>query len=754
MDLAAREVAPGSLSFGGRRPGAAHALICVLLVGMAGSSARVAMAAVQDTVPARPDSVYRLEGLVVTVTRGEQPVNRIPRAVSWLERQTVQRAQQTLSLEESLRFIPGIIVESRQNFALGDRISIRGVGSRAQFGVRGIKIVADGIPLTLPDGQAQLTNLDLGSAGRVEVIRGPSSSLYGNAGGGVILVETERPESVPLRLEPRGLVGAFDLRKWQGKASGALGPADYVLDASRTTVKGFRAHAAAHMTAVNALARWGVSPRTGLGFSFNFYDSPFAKNPSSLDRATADSAPESARLFVKRQGAGERAQQGQGGVHLRHALDAERVLEASAYGLWRELLNPIPGRIIDLSRQAGGVRSVLRGRASLFGQRFGWILGTDVELQRDDRVEFENRGIDPAQVPDSALDDLEPAAVPGLVQKGALQLDQEERVRGVGPFAELDLEPGSRWNLTLGARYDRYRFEVRDRRTQGDTDDSGARAMHQLSPLIGVGFRAHPSVNLYGNFATAFQTPTTSELSNRPEGVGGFNPELEPERIRSLEAGVKGTIPSARFAYSLAAYRARVRDALLPFQVPGSEEVFFRNAGQTRHVGVELAAQWQAWSGLRTHLAYSWSDFEFTEYVDSAGFDFSGRQVPGVPAHRIFLALAYEHPLGLFGELHLRWVDEFFANDFNGPPPGSTRPADDFVNPAYAVLDLRLGFDRAFDGFGLAPFLGVNNVLDERYNGSIVPNALGARFFEPAPGRNLYFGVSLSFRPASATRFH
>lgn len=709
--------------------------------------------------PPPPDSaaeeapLYRLEGVSVTVTRGRQPSHRVPRAVDVVDAAKIRRAAATLSLEESLRHVPGIEVDNRQNFSLGDRISIRGVGSRAQFGVRGVKVLVDGIPLTMADGQTQLSNLDLGSTGRIEVIRGPSSSLYGNAAGGVIQVETE-PGGQGLLLEPKVVAGAFGLRKWQGRAAGSAGRLGYVLNASRTTVDGYRDHSAAELANVNAIVRVPLGETTQLSGLVSLFDSPFAMNPSSLDRLAADSAPASTRAVVEQYGAGEKTRHGQVGLRLVHAPDAERALEVTVYGMARSVENPLPGtpaspgRLIDLDRRAGGVRGTYRGRARLGAVPVQWTVGADVDVQADQRAEFENLGL-----PANLVGRLDPGEIPENLERGALLLDQDESVLGLGPFAAVDLGLGERWVLTLGARYDVFRFDVEDRFVTGDPDDSGRRTLDQLSPMAGLSFRAHPSVHVYGNIATAFQTPTTSELSNRPTGAGGFNPELEPERLRSIELGVKGALPGARLAYSVAAYTAAVRDAILPFQLT-SDEVFFRNAGRTRTRGLEAAVAWEPVERLAAtaSLTVVGAEFEdFTVAADGERVQLAGNRIPGVAPRRLFLGLEYEHSSGVFAGLDVRWTDETYANDFNGPPPGSTAPRGRFVEPAHTVADLHIGFRRA-GTLGVAPFVRVNNVFDVRHSGSLVPNAFGDRFFEPAPGRHVYFGIAVPYqrRPGTA----
>ncbi|MCH7522044.1 MAG: TonB-dependent receptor, partial [Candidatus Marinimicrobia bacterium] len=490
---------------------------------------------------------YWLDPIVVTATRSERSIFTVPYAVHLIGRDNIQRGEVGLSLGEALSGVPGIVVSNRHNLSQGDRISIRGMGSRAPFGVRGIKIYLDGIPLTMPDGQAQLNNLDLGSTGRIEALLGASSSLYGNAAGGAIHMYTQAAPDGPLQFQPRVVAGSYGLRKWQGKFSGRIGRQAYLVNVNRLAMDGYRDHSSARSTAVNAVGRRAISDHFRLVTVFNFYDAPYLLNPSSLNRAAADTLPASARFFVRQQGAGKRVRQGQGGITIDYTGDHGRQLKVTLHGLSRSLLSVIPGRIIDLERLSGGLRTVFRQDLKVGRWPLRWVAGTDVELQRDGRLEFTNQGLPDDQIGQVADDELF-----DRLQYGPRELDQDELIYGVGPFTQLEVALGPRWLVTVGERYDRYTFRAIDHFLDDGLDDSGTRVMERFSPMAGIVYRPHEMMKVYGNVSTAFQTPTTTELSNRPGGAGGFNPALKPEHIRSYEAGIKGVWLPGRLSFALA----------------------------------------------------------------------------------------------------------------------------------------------------------------------------------------------------------
>ncbi len=676
-------------------------------------------AAEADTIDVRPE--VELEELRVTVTRSPREWSRTPYALSIVNKRQIQRAERAVSLDQALRGVPGVTVQNRENFSLGDRLIVRGAGARAQFGVRGIMILADGIPLTLPDGQAVLSNLALLAAGRVEVIRGPASSLYGNAAGGVISFRTEDFATPPVAVTPQLVFGSYGYATARLKASGTAGATSYLFDFEATNATGFREYAAADFYRFYLTTRTALGTRSELRATGSFFSMPFAENPSSLNEEDARERPRFVRPFVIGQGAGKEIQQGQFGLAFASDLSDNGRLEIAGWGLLRDVWNPIPGRIISLYRSSAGFRASYNGSTQIGDLPFGWVLGTDLSFLGDDREEFENLGV---------AEDGERA------QEGEPLLDQREEVNALGPFVELTFAPSSRVGLTAGGRFDFYDFQVTDR-FLGDGDDSGERTFTHFSPMFGVDVAASSSLNLYANVATAFQTPTTNELSNQPSGEGGFNPLLEPETTVSFSVGAKGSLPAPRLTYDFAFYVADVTDAILPFQGPG-EEVFFRNAGEVTRRGIELQGVWVALPGLDARLAYTYQSFIFGEFETIEG-DFAGNREPGVPIHQLDVGVAYSWS-GWLAEGRFRWLDSYPVNDANTAQ-----------NWAAGVFDMRISAVANLGRWELLPYLGVDNLFSTRWNGSVVPNAFGERFYEPASDASLYVGVSVRLPSAIQT---
>ena len=612
--------------------------------------------------------------------------------------------------------MPGVQVDNRFNAALGERISIRGFGARTQFGVRGVKVIVDGVPATMPDGQSSLNHVELGTLGSAEVERGPASALYGNAAGGVVLLESAPPPDSVFGATLRALGGGDGLSRFQGTVGGRAGGAGWTLGASRLAYDGFRQWSDQRSTrltgradARSAAHGWGAVRASAAWVDYD------AHNPGSLSDALLAQDPTRAFANNVNQQTGEAGKHGQLGLGWRRALGPGE-LDASAWGLRRRLNNPIPVSIVALDRRAGGVRAAYTVDAAQTDARERLTLGTEVQRQRDDRQNFGNSA--------------------GV--EGARTLDQLEHVTSTALFAQGDATLGSRVVALAGVRSDHVRFAAADRLVSAtNPDDSGARTLAATTPSLGVSVSLVRAANVYANASTSFETPTTTELANRPTGAGGFNPDLQPQRARSLEAGLKGTaLLGSRGAASwqLAAYHTAVRDALVPFEVPGAPgRQFYRNAGEARHRGVEASGEASVGAGLTLRAAYTLVDARFTQYTvhDTS---YAGHRVPGVSPRRLDASALWHGPRGALLGLDVRAQDRMPANDANSAQAAG-----------YALADARaVAGEWRLPGAVVAPFLGVTNVLDARYVTAVTVNATGARYFEPGSRRAFYIGTDIT----------
>ncbi|MBA4159640.1 MAG: TonB-dependent receptor, partial [Gemmatimonadetes bacterium] len=434
-----------------------------------------------------------------------------------------------------------------------------------------------------------------------------------------------------------------------------------------------------------------------------------AQNPGSLNQELLEADRFQAFSNNVRQQTGKDGRQAQVGVWARQPLGKLEV-EGSAQLQRREIVNPIPTTIIDLNRNGGGARALVRGSLGKGERAATWTVGGDWDLQFDERQNHANQ----------------------QGERGALALDQSERVTALGAFTQLHLPLAGALSLMGSLRADHFRFQFQGRLP--DPTDSGSRSMGEVSPSVGVVWRPHPVAGVYANFATAFETPTTTELANRPDEVGGFNPELEPQRTRSYEAGIRGDAARG-LSYELAVYQANISDALIRFQVPNAPgRDFFRNAGSAVHRGFEAAFAVSPLPALTVQATHSYTDARFREYTVGDA-DFAGNRVPGVAPHRTNAGLVY------------RLTNDFFVGADGvrvSEIPVEDADREGTASPAYTLVSARVGHNRVRLGsVDVAPFLGVNNLLDAEYNTAVTVNAFGNRYYEPGPQRALYFGLEV-----------
>jgi iron complex outermembrane receptor protein len=654
-----------------------------------------------------------LAPVTVTVTRAELSLTRLPFAVAVVSKPDLV-GRPTLGLDEALAGVPGVFAANRYNFSLDQRLSIRGFGSRSAFAVRGIKILLDGIPQTLPDGQGQLTHVEIGSADRIEVLRGSAAALYGNASGGVISIWTDARALERSTGEVRVVAGAFDRgldrtwTKWQGTGRfrvGSMGGA--TLTVSRLSYEGARDHSAADLRALGARLRLPLGTAWSLTALADVGDQPRADNPGALNLTELGTNRDTVPPLNLATRAGKDVLQGQAGATLRGRLASGDEATVTVFGLARDLENPQTFAYIRLNRTAYGTRAVITRRGGAV------TAGLDLQRQRDDRANFGNAG-----------------GAPDTVRS----LDQLEHVTELGPFVQVVVGAAARSTFTAGLRYDRVSFDVRDRLVGDSTadlkyrNDSGRRVMAALSGSLGATLQAGAALTVYASTGSSFETPTTTELANRPDTAGGFNAGLSPQRAWTYEIGARG-----RF-WEVALYQANVRDALVGFEIPASPgRRFFRNAGSARHRGVELAAGAAPLPGLDVRVTWTYSDFRYRHYAFTAAgrtHVLDGRRLPGIPRHALRLALR-ARPASLRGtwvELETQHASRYAVDDTLSR---ETSP--------WWVTNLRAGWD----GARVAPFVAVQNLFNRKYVGSVVVNAAAGRYYEPAPGRNFYVGLTL-----------
>lgn len=661
-----------------------------------------------------------LPPLRITATReGPRSSLDVPYALSSVRPHGLAAARR-LALDELLFAVPGVALANRQNPSQDPRISIRGFGARSAFGVRGVRVLQDGIPVTLADGQTPVDVIDLEGAERVEVIRGSASSLYGNAAGGVVDIRSAAP-TPSFQPGARIVGGSSTPTVTAATARGPLGALGASSSLTRVSGAGFRRYSDQRMTRGAARLAWpgaGTAGDTHWTLGARYEDVARAESPGALTLAQFEADPTQADPLSVRKRAGKTVRQGD------LSLSASRqwrgiALDAAAWGSHRALENPLIFAIVDLARESGGVTVRAGDALPLDGSRARRLsAGADVQWQNDDRREYANCFGTPC--------------AGGITGRGALRRSQRERVSSVGPFARVELALTPAVVASAGVRADAVHFRVLDRLVSAtDPDDSGERTLRAISPSAGVVVHLSSSATVYANLSTAFETPTTTELGNRPDGTAGVNPEVQPQRTLSLEGGTKGVVPRTPLRWDLAVFAARVRDELVPFDLPDGRR-YYRNAGRTQRSGAELALE-LATGTLAVRSAYTYSCFRYTEYTVGS-VSYAGRQIPGIAPSTLQTTASF-----VAGDVTL-WATNDLATGAFVDDANSARA------PGRALLALGLsGVVRMAGAYG-RPIVALHNVFDGRTVGAVNVNAAGGKFYEPAPGRTLLIGLSLARR--------
>ncbi|MHB1311742.1 MAG: TonB-dependent receptor [Gemmatimonadaceae bacterium] len=705
---------------------ARNSLVCLLALAPLGAQQPADSARAAREARMRVDSARVLPGITVSVSRLPAVNGQASWSVASLTGEALRRARPGLGIDEALPAMAGVIVNNRYNYSVDQRLSIRGAGSRANFGLRGVKVLLDGIPQSLPDGQSQLSNVDLSSLGAVEVLRGSASSLYGNGTGGVLSFSTDLSSAGALDASLRTMAGSAGLRRTEARLAGHGQRLLGALSASRTSLEGARQYSAADVRQLNAGADYalGASATASLRLALN--ETPRAENPGALTAAEYAVNTDSASASNILRGARRAISQRQLSLRLHGQARHGLAWGAAVYGIRRFVDNPLAtpppgggllnGTYSTLDRRVTGLR--LDASWQALSRRGAPTLSAGLDAQRSFDVRRNRRD------------------TRGRIATGSdsLFLDQGETVTSVGPFVQGAWSPLGALRLSAGARHDALRFAVADHFLGDRVDDSGSRTLSATSVQGGVTVIKWARWTPYANLSTAFETPTTTELNARPDGAGGFNEQLGPQRVRSAEVGLRAR-PVAALRVEASVYESRARDAIVQYLAVDGRS-FFRNAGRTRTRGAELAIRAQLHPTLAAHAALTLTDARFTSYRVSRGTTvdtLDGRRMAGVPR--------------AFTRLGLRWQRGGWYLGADQTVSGAVY-ADDLNRQRVrgwgrGALDVRGAWRMRLHGQEVEPFGGVTNALATRYVGAVTINGAGGRVLEPAPGRQWYLGVGL-----------
>jgi len=689
-----------------------------------------------------------LETVVVTGKGFEQRAFDTPYSVSIVGADEIRAGGPMVNLSESMARVPGLTVSNRNNYAQDLQINSRGYGARSTFGVRGLRLYADGIPATMPDGQGQVAHFDLAGAQRVEVLRGPFSALYGNSSGGVIaLVSTPTTQRYgELALD----AGDFGLRQARITVAAPFGDTpgrgfDLRFGASYFTIDGFRPHSGADRTLANLRLGW-TGDTDSVIVTLNSLDQP-ADDPLGLTRAQFDADPLQTASQATDFNTRKIARQTQLGATWRHRFSELGALAESAlttyYGQravtqWQAI--PLatqvppnhPGGVIDFDRDYAGLDGRLTWRWALEGDRRAQVVaGLNAERSSEDRRGYENF--------------TGPATAPTAIGvTGNLRRDEKNTVRSADAYAQGEIEFAKDWIATLGVRSGKLRFEAEDHYIVGaNGDNSGESEFSYTNPVAALQWRASPQLNVYVSAGRGFESPTFGELAYRPDGQPGFNSELKAQTSKQLELGLKWREDELGLAFDAAIFEARTDDEIGVATNAGGRSTF-QNVGRTTRRGLEIGAGWAITKSVRTQLALTWLDARYDDsFVTCAGVPCNAanpQNLATVPAGN---KIAGTSPKSLYAEVAWRPIsDTELAAEWRGQDRIAVNDRNTDFAGGWGTMALRASHAIRFgDNSRLEGLFRVDNLFDRVYAGSVIVNEGNQRYFETASPRAFYLGL-------------
>lgn len=664
----------------------------------------------------------------VSSTRTETTVFDTPASVDIIEGKVIRDSKLQVNLSESLQSVAGVQIQNRNNYAQDLRLSIRGAGARSAFGVRGTRIYVDGIPASMPDGQGQISNIDLASVDHIEVLKGPFSSLYGNSSGGVIQIFTEDGSERPT-LEASTAIGSFNSYRSNIKGTGSIptetGSFNYTLSGSHFSTTGYRDHSDTQKNLQNAKFSWQIDPDRKITFVLNSVDLK-AQDPLGVTRQQFKHDPKNADK-AKQFDTRKKVTQTQGGFLYEQNINDNNELKAMIYYGVRDNVQyqSIPfaaqqnpghaGGVIDFQRNYGGADLRWISHLSLADRPFTLISGISYDFMKDNRKGYENY--------------LGTATNPIYGEKGKLRRKETNKLYNIDPYMQSSWQFASKWKLDTGVRYSTVRFKSDDKYLSNG-DDSGSKTYHRMLPMAALSYVITSDINLYASYAKGFETPTFTELSYRPDGDAGLNLNLRPSVSDNYELGTKIMLPRGMITASL--FQINTKDEIITAGNIGGRSTY-ENGGKTRRNGFELAWNNDFAENIKTQLSYTWID---AYYRDNVSADIrSNNYIPGVAKQTLYGAIAWKPDTGWYMGIDGQYMSKIYVTDDNSE-----------VAPSYFTSSAYTGYTwKSGDHWTVNGFVRIDNLLDRRYVGSVIVNERNGYFYEPAAKRNWLVGSTVSF---------
>ena len=677
-----------------------------------------------------------LQAVTVTATRIANSSFNVPAAISSVPGEQLTQGALGVNVSDDLSTVPGLLARNRNNYAQDQQISIRGIGANSTFGIRGVRIYQDGIPQTGADGQGQVSQFNLDSAARVEVLRGPFSALYGNSSGGVIQIFTA-DGTEPNQERASAAYGSFGVWRAGLDVSGAAGAFAYNADFTHFSFDGYRPHSAADNESFNAKFGYQADEHNHLSLVLNVISRPDAQDPLGLTPTQFFENPNQAAPAAIEFDTRKSLQQQQAGLVWNFDFTSNQSLQVMGYYGHRSVLQflAIPigaqaprtssGGVVDLDRDFGGGDVRWSWQTELAGRPFSWVAGVSYDSQHELRRGYDNYFGDTLGV------------------EGALRRDEDDITYDLDEYTQLSWDIATQWSLMFGIRHSDVNFTVDDHFiTPTNGNDGGSVTYTAGTPVAGVVFKASPWLHFYASFGRGFQTPLGSELAYRPDGAPGPNFDLQPARSINSELGVKIQMPPALYAEATL-FNTQTHDEIVVDTNLGGRSTY-QNAGRTTRRGAEGSLDWRFASPWHLQLAYTYVEATYTDAYHTCTtapcavanvLVPAGNRLPGVPKSDAYGVLRFGDERGPFATASAQYVSTVAVNDVNSVFAGG-----------YALFGASAGYAGTLPRAGWSLFVRVNNLFNRHYVGSVIVDDSNSRYFETAAPFSVLVGGALTFR--------
>jgi iron complex outermembrane recepter protein len=697
-------------------------LLSIAVIGACGISQNVIAA--DDT-----QNILNTAPVVVTATRVKTNSFDLPISIDVVDAETISDSRLQANLSEIAPRIPGVVINNRNNSAQELAISSRGFGARSLFGVKGIRVYADGIPLTTPDGQGQLGALSLDTAGQIEFMRGPFSALYGNSSGGVIQAIT-RDGAKDTTLSAGISFGSYNTRRETLTLEGQSGDLNYIINTSEIDSNGYRDHSEYKKENFNSKLTYQSSEDTKITLIANYLNQPYTQDPQSLNSKQFRLDPQQTPASSTTANTRVTRDQTFSGITIDHNLSESQSIRLMTYYGQRNNLQYLTTSVSGYSRDFGGMDARWTLKDNLWNRPFSLTAGLNYDSMADDRQRWNNGN-----------------GITGNGFKGTLLRNEVQKAHNVDQFVQATFEPTDNWMLIAGLRHSVITMNVEDKFLSDGINSTGSLEYSNTSPALGATFKVNPTLNLYANYGKGFETPTWAEMTYSDTSGNGPNLSMQPSKTKNYEIGAKAFITD-NTRVNLALFKVNAINEIVVAGTLNSITAY-KSVADTERKGLELSIDSRLPYNFKFYGAYTLMDAAFTNRFCGAtscttpsAYVNAGNKIPGTYTSTTYSELSWKYPAyGFSTAIEAIYFSATNAFDTNLATTGATG-TDQKAN-AYTLLNLRAGLTQNVGNWRVTEYARVDNLTDVSYVSTVKVNS--STPFEPGVTRNYTVGINTSY---------